>query len=85
MYTDDNNSNNDKDGEEKKKYTINDKKTMGIKTLYLTEGKIRIRQGFKSGNWGIRVIAPSGQSLTFLFCFPTKVFNRKTMSFQQEV
>ena len=58
MYTDDNNSNNDKDGEEKKKYTINDKKTMGIKTLYLTEGKIRIRQGFKSGNWGIRVIAP---------------------------
>ena len=58
MYTDDNNSNNDKDGEEKKKYTINDNKTMGIKTLYLTEGKIRIRQGFKSGNWGIRVIAP---------------------------
>ena len=51
MYTDDNNSNNDEDGEEKK-YTINDNKTMGIKTLYLTEGKIRIRQGFKSGNWG---------------------------------
>ena len=45
--------------EKKKKYTINDKKTMGIKTLYLTEGKIRIRQGFKSGNWGIRVISPS--------------------------
>ena len=44
--------------EKKKKYTINDNKTMGIKTLYLTEGKIRIRQGFKSGNWGIRVIAP---------------------------
>ena len=59
MYTDYNNSNNDKDGEEKKKYTINDKKTMGIKTLYLTEGKIRIRQGFKSENWGSRVIAPS--------------------------
>ena len=38
--------------EKKKKYTINDKKTMGIKTLYLTEGKNRIRQGFKSGNWG---------------------------------
>ena len=38
--------------EKKKKYTINDKKTMGIKTLYLTEGKIKIRQGFKSGNWG---------------------------------
>ena len=57
MYIDDNNSNNDEDGEEKK-YTINDNKTMGIKTLYLTEGKIRIRQGFKSGNWGIRVIAP---------------------------
>ena len=52
MYTYDSNSNNDKDKEEKKKYTINDKKTMGIKTLYLTEGKIRIRQGFKSGNWG---------------------------------
>ena len=54
MYTDDNNSNNDKDGEEKKKYTINDKKkkNCSIKTLYLTEGKIRIRQGFKSGNWG---------------------------------
>ena len=44
--------------EKKKIYTINDNKTMGIKTLYLTEGKIRIRQGFKSGNWGIRVIAP---------------------------
>ena len=56
MYTDDNKSNNDEDGEEKN--TINDKKTMGIKTFYLTEGKIRIRQGFKSGNWGIRVIAP---------------------------
>ena len=56
MYTDDNNSNNDEDGE--KKNTINDNKTMSIKTLYLTEGKIRIRQGFKSGNWGIRVIAP---------------------------
>ena len=58
MYTDDNNSNNDKDGEEKKKIPLMIKKTMGIKTLYLTEGKIRIRQGFKSGNWGIRVIAP---------------------------
>ena len=67
MYTDDNNSNNDKDGEEKKKYTINDKKTMGIKTLYLTEGKIRIRQGFKSGNWGIRVIAPSVSDFFVLF------------------
>ena len=67
MYTDDNNSNNDKDGEEKKKYTINDKKTMGIKTLYLTEGKIRIRQGFKSGNWGIRVIAPLVSDFFVLF------------------
>ena len=67
MYTDDNNSNNDKDGEEKKKYTINDKKTMGIKTLYLTEGKIRIRQGFKSGNWGIRVIALSVSDFFVLF------------------
>ena len=67
MYTDDNNSNKDKDGEEKKKYTINDKKTMGIKTLYLTEGKIRIRQGFKSGNWGIRVIAPSVSDFFVLF------------------
>ena len=57
MYTDDN-SNNDKDGEEKKNIPLMIKKTMGIKTLYLTEGKIRIRQGFKSGNWGIRVIAP---------------------------
>ena len=56
MYTDDNNSNNDKDMEKKKKiYTNNDKKnkkTIGIKTLYVTEGKIGIRQGFKSGNWG---------------------------------
>ena len=32
--------------EKKKIYTINDNKTMGIKTLYLNEGKIRIRQGF---------------------------------------
>ena len=51
MYTDDNNSNNDEDGEEKN-IPLMIKKTMGIKTLYLTEGKIRIRQGFKSGNWG---------------------------------
>ena len=58
MYTDDNNSNNDKDGEEKKNIPLMIKKTMGIKTLYLTEGKIRIRQGFKSGNRGIREIAP---------------------------
>ena len=42
----------------KKNIPLMIKKTMGIKTLYLTEGKIRIRQGFKSGNWGIRVIAP---------------------------
>ena len=53
MYTDDNKSNNDKDMKKKKKiYTINDKKTMGIKTLYVTEGKIIISQGFISGNWG---------------------------------
>ena len=52
MYTDDNNSNNDKDGEEKKNIPLMINKTMGIKTLYLTKGKIRIRQGFKSGNWG---------------------------------
>ena len=53
MYTDDNNSNNDKDMEKKNNiYTINDKKEMGIKPLFVTEGKIRIRQGFKSGNWG---------------------------------
>ena len=50
MYTDDNNSNNDKDGEEKKNIPSMIKKTMGIKTLCLTEGKIRIRQGFKSRN-----------------------------------
>ena len=52
MYTDNNNSNSDKDGEEKKFIPLMIKKKMGIKTLYLTEGKIRIRQGFKSGNWG---------------------------------
>ena len=70
--------------EKKKKYNINDKKTMGIKTLYLTEGKIKIRQGFKSGNWGNQ--GNSSVSLWFLFfCFPTNVFNRKTMSLQQEV
>ena len=82
MYTDDNNSNNDEDGEEKN-IPLMIKKTMGIKTLYLTEGKIRIRQCFKSGNWGIRVIAPLVSE--FFICFPTKVFIRKTMSFQQEV
>ena len=43
MYTDDNNSNNDKDGEEKKNIPLMINKTMGIKTLYLTEEKIRIR------------------------------------------
>ena len=57
MYTDDNNSNNDKDMEKKNNiYTINDKKEMGIKTLFLTEGKIRIRQGFKAEIGEIRVI-----------------------------
>ena len=53
--------------EKKKIYTINDNKTMSIKTLYLTEGKIRIRQGFKSGNWGIRVIALSVSDFFVLF------------------
>ena len=52
--------------EKRKKIPLMIKKTMGIKTLYLTEGKIRIRQGFKSGNWGIRVIAPS---VSDFFCF----------------
>ena len=53
MYTDDNNSNNDKDMENKKKiYTINDKKQWASKPSKVTEGKIGIRQGFKSGNWG---------------------------------
>ena len=52
MYTDNNNSNSDKDGEENKFIPLMIKKKKGIKTLYLTEGKIRIRQGFKSGNWG---------------------------------
>ena len=34
-------------------YIINlKKKPMSIKTLYLTEVKIRIRLCFKSGNWG---------------------------------
>ena len=45
MYTDNNNSNSDKDGEENKFIPLMIKKK-GIKTLYLTEGKIRIRQGF---------------------------------------
>ena len=49
------------------------KKTMGIKTFYLTKGKIRIRQGFKSGNWGNQ--GNSTVSLIFFyFCFPTNVF-----------
>ena len=53
MYTDDNNSNNDKDMEKKKKiYTINDKKQWASKPSKVTEGKFGIRQGFKSGNWG---------------------------------
>ena len=50
-----NNSNNDKDGEEEKKYTINDKKKNNGHQNPLPH---RIRQGFKSGHWGIRVIAP---------------------------
>ena len=25
---------------------------MGVKTLYINEANIRIRQGFKSGSWG---------------------------------
>ena len=33
--------------EKKKKYTINDNKTMGIKTLYLTEGKLELGKVLK--------------------------------------
>ena len=41
MYTDDNNSNNDKDMEKKEKiYNINDKKPMGIKTLSSPKEKL---------------------------------------------
>ena len=44
------------------------KKPMGIKTFYLTKGKIRIRLGFKSGNWGNQ--GNSTVSLTlFIFAF----------------
>ena len=47
-------------------HTINiDKKTMGIKTFYLTKGKIRIMLGFKSGSWENQ--GNSAVSLTFLF------------------
>ena len=75
MFTDHNNSNNDIDEEEKVYfYSIYiDEKTMGIKTFYLTKGKIRIRQGFKSENCGNQ--GNSTVSLIFFyFCFPTNVF-----------
>ena len=46
--------------------------------------KIIIEQGFKSGNW-----ENQGNSTVnfWLFCFANQLtfFNRKTMSFQQEV
>ena len=58
MYTDDNNGNNDKDMKKKKIYTINDKKQWASKPSTSPNGKIIISQGFISGNWGIRVIAP---------------------------
>ena len=80
MFTDHNNSNNDIDEEEKVYfYSINiDKKTIGIKTFYLTKGKIRIRLGFKSGNWGNQ--GNSAVSLTFfIFAFQLTFFNRKPM------
>ena len=41
MYTDDNNSNNDEDGEEKK-YTINDNKTMASKPSTSPKEKLEL-------------------------------------------
>ena len=67
MYTDDNNSDHDNDGDEKVFFIqLILIKTMGIKTLYLTEEKIRIRLGFKSWRWGAH-----GNNIVILrlFCF----------------
>ena len=59
MYTDDNNSNNDKDMKKKKKiYTINDKKTMGIKTLSSPKEKLELGKVLKVEIGEIKVIAP---------------------------
>ena len=53
MYTDDNNSESDNDKDEKVFFIllilITDD---GHQTLYITEGNIRIRPGFKSGSLG---------------------------------
>ena len=59
MYTDDNNSNNDKDMEKKKKiYTINDKKQWASKPSTSPKEKLELGKVLKVEIGEIRVIAP---------------------------
>ena len=59
MYTDDNNSNNDKDMEKKKKiYTINDKKQWASKPSTSLKEKLELGKVLKAEIGEIRVIAP---------------------------
>ena len=56
MYTNNNNSNNDKDGEEKRFTPLMiKKKQWASKPSSSPQKKIRIRQGFESGNFGNQV------------------------------
>ena len=56
MYTDNNNSNNDKDGEEKKIYTINDKKEWASKPSSSPKEKLELGKVFKVEIGEIRAI-----------------------------
>ena len=67
MYTDDNNSNNDKDGEEKKKYTINDNKQWASKPSTSPKEKLELGKVLKVEIGEIRVIPPSVSDFFVLF------------------
>ena len=85
MYTNNNNSNNDKDGEEKRFTPLMIKKNNGHQNPPPhRRKKLELDKVLKVEILEIRLIASLIFNF-FLFCFPTNVFNRKTMSLQQKV
>ena len=71
--------------EKKKIYTIHDKKQWASNPSTSPKEKLELGKVFKVEIGEIRAIMIAALVFNFLFCFPTNVFNRKTMSLQQEV
>ena len=67
MYTDDNNSNNDKDGEEKKNIPLMIKKQWASKPSTSPKEKLELGKVLKVEIGEIRVIAPSVSDFFVLF------------------